>query len=105
MINSASYLGTDYIGTGIDFRAAYELSARFTLLLQAGYANDDYRDVASGSTVSRDDNYFYIRPGFRYTASPYCYLELYYFYRNNDSSINTASFNDMQIGMTVNVTF
>ncbi len=105
VMNSAYYAGSDYIATGVSAGAKYEISSRFALLLDTGYINCDYRDIAVGSNVSRDDNYFYVRPAFRYTASRYCNVELYYFYRNNESSVDWASFDDTQVGATLNLLY
>lgn len=103
--NSAYYAGSDFITTGVTVGGQYEISARFILLLQGGYANSDYREIAGSGNVSRNDDYFFVRPGFRYIASPYCNLELYYFYRDNQSSIDTSTFNDTQVGATVNLAY
>jgi hypothetical protein len=105
VVNSAFYAGSDYIATGLSASALYELSDRFSLLFAAGYMNCDYRQVAVGANVSRDDNFAYVRPAFRYTASRYLNVELYYFYRNNASTVHTSSFNDTQAGLSVNVNF
>jgi hypothetical protein len=103
--NSAFYAGSDFISTGVSAGVQYELSPRFTLLLEAGYANSDYRAVAASGNVSRDDDYFFTRPAFRYVASPYCNLELYYFYRDNESTLDASNFNDTQVGATVNLAY
>ena len=47
----------------------------------------------------------FVRPAFRYTASRYCNVELYYFYRNNASTVRTSAFNDTQVGVSVNFKF
>jgi hypothetical protein len=103
--NSATYFGTDYVATGFTLGAAYEVSARFALELQTGYTNDNYRDVNAGSSISRNDNYWFVRPGFRYTASPHCNMELYYLRRSDNSSVSTSSFKDDQVGLTLDISF
>jgi hypothetical protein len=105
VVNSANYIGSDYIATGVTATAQYRLSARFDILLGAGYTNDNYRAVAAGSGISRDDNYVYIRPSIRYTASSYCNVELYYFYRNNNSTVGSSSFDETQAGIAVTFTY
>jgi hypothetical protein len=97
--NSASYASSDYVSTGVNGAVQFELSSRFTLLLDAGYANTGYRGV------SRTDDYFSIRPALRYTASQFCNIEIYYSFHNNHSTLATSSFDDTQIGITANLTY
>lgn len=103
--NSAYFAGSDFISTGVSAAAQYALSARFTLMLSGGYVNCDYQDVTSAGDVSRTDNYSFVRPGFRYIASPYWNLELYYIYRKNQSTLSNYSFTDTQVGADVNITY
>lgn len=105
VVNSAFYAGSDYIATGVTAGGQYQLSARFTLILDAGYMNDDYRNVATGPGVARDDNYIFVRQALRYTPSKYWDVELYYYYRNNHSSVHAFTFNDTQVGVSVNLKF
>jgi hypothetical protein len=105
VINSAFYVGSDYIATGVSMGAKYELSERFTVLLEAGYMNADYRSVSAGAGISREDNFIYVRPALRYMASKYCNIDLYYFYRNDASTVRTSAFNDAQVGVSVNFSF
>ncbi len=102
---SASYVGSDFISTGVSASVRYDLSARFSLMLQGGYENDDYRAVSTGAGVTRNDNYLFVRPAFRYIASRNCSFDLYYFYRNNDSTLATSAFTDHQLGGDVNFSF
>jgi hypothetical protein len=97
--NSAYYASSDYVSTGVDGGVQFELSSRFTLLLDAGYAHAGYR------SVSRTDDYFSIRPALRYTASSYCNIELYYSFRDNNSTLRTSAFDDTQFGITANLTY
>jgi len=103
--NSAYYAGSDFVSTGVSGTIKYDLSARFTLMLQGGYGNCDYRDVSAGPGVSRNDNYLFVRPTFRYIASPNCNVDLYYFYRDNESTIATSSFTDTQVGGDITFTY
>jgi hypothetical protein len=103
--NSAYFAGSDFISTGVTASVKYDFSARFTLMLQGGYANGDYRDVGGGAGVSRTDNYLFVRPTFRYIASPNCNIELYYFYRDNESTLSNYSFTDTQVGGDVTFTY
>jgi hypothetical protein len=103
--NSAYYAGSDFISTGVSAAAKYALSERFTLMLQGEYANCDYRDVSTGTGISRNDNYLSIRPAFRYTASSNCSVDLYYFYRDNESTYAGSSFTDTQVGVDFTFTY
>jgi hypothetical protein len=103
--NSAYYSGADYIDTGVSAGARYDLSSRFSVLLGGGFDNTAYRDVATGARIARTDNYYFIRPGLRYTASPYCNVELYYIHRQDASTLATSSFTNNQVGVTLNFAF
>jgi len=105
VVNSAYYAGSDYVATGVSAGIRDQFSARFGFLLEGGYANADYREIAAGTSPSRSDNYFSIRPALTYTASTYCKLELYYFYRDNHSTVATSGFNDTQVGVSINLTY
>ncbi len=103
--NSASYTGVDYISTGVSAGIEYQLPSHFTCRLDGGYQHAGYRDVATGATISRTDEYLFVRPSLRYTASRFLNVELYYFRRNNASTVTGSSFEDTQVGMAVNLTF
>jgi len=105
VLNSAYYTGYDYIATGVSAGLKYQLSPRFTVLLDGGWQESGYRDVATGARIARTDDYFFARPALRYTASPGCGVELYYFYRDNQSTLDTSSFDDTQVGVTVDLTY
>jgi len=105
VLNSAFYSGYDYIGTGVDAAVQYQFSSQFTLLLNGGYENSAYRAITTGAIISRADDYYYVRPALRYTASPWCNVEIYYFYRTDDSNVATSCFYDTQAGATLNFTY
>jgi hypothetical protein len=103
--NSASFAGSDFTSTGVNASVRYDISARFALMLQGGYANCDYREVSPGLGVNRTDNYLFVRPAFRYIASPNCNIELYYFYRDNESTLSHYTFTDTQVGGNITFTY
>jgi len=105
VLNSAYYTGYDYIATGVTVGLQYKLSSRFTLMLDTGWQCSDYQDIASSSTISRTDDYYFVHPGLRYTASAHCNVEIYYFGRKDSSTVGTSSFEDTQAGLTVNFTY
>ncbi len=105
VLNSAYYSGADYISTGLNAEVRYELSARFSVLFDAGFEHTNYRDISTGASISRTDNYYFVRPALRYTASRYCNVELYYFHRDNYSTVITSSFDNTQAGISFNFTY
>lgn len=105
VVNSALYLGSDFIATGISGGASYDLSSRFSLSLQTGYVNDDYRDVTGNGVSERTDDYFFVRPAFAYIASRYLKFELFYNYQTDDSSVETSSFDSAEAGVVVNLQY
>ena len=105
VLNSAYYTGYDYISTGITAGVLYQFSPRFTLLLDAGWQLSDYSDLSTGAAISRTDDYYFVRPTLRYTASESCNVELYYFRRTNSSTVASSAFEDTQAGVTLNLTY
>jgi hypothetical protein len=105
VLNSAFYSGYDYIATGVGVGAAYQFTPRFTLLLGGGYENTSYRSTTTGASISRKDDYFYARPALRYVGSEYWNIELYYYYRKDNSTLSTSTFEDTQTGAAVNFTY
>jgi len=105
VLNSAFYTGSDYITTGVSAGVRYDLSSRFSLLLDGGYQNSAYRAVTTGASIARTDNYYFVRPAVRYTASSHCNVELYIFHRDNASTVGSSSFINNQVGVTVNFAF
>jgi hypothetical protein len=105
VLNSAFYTGADYIATGVSAGISYRISDRFSAQLNGGWEHTGYRNVATGASISRTDNYFFVNPTLRYTVSTYCHVDLYYLYRKNDSTYNTSSFNDAQAGFSLNFTY
>jgi len=105
ILNSAYYTGYDFIATGVTAGLEYQLSPRFSLLLDAGWQSSDYRDAASGADLLRTDEYYFARPAVRYTVSSNCNVEIYYFHRNNSSTVNGSSFDNTQAGVALNFTY
>jgi outer membrane protein assembly factor BamA len=105
VLNSAFYSDYDYIGTGIDAGVQYQFSSQITVLLNGGYENSAYRAITTGAGISRTDDYYYVRPAVRYIASSYCNVEIYCFYRRDDSTVATSCFHDIQAGATLNFTY
>ncbi|HEX4086685.1 MAG TPA: outer membrane beta-barrel protein [Chthoniobacteraceae bacterium] len=105
VMNSALYTGYDYAATGFDAGVEYTLSPCFGLLLNGGYENTDYLNITGGASLSRSDDYYFVQPGVRYTASSYCTVDLNYMHRENASSQKSFSFTNNQVGLTVNFKF
>ena len=53
------------------------------------------------ATSARSDNYFFIRPSVRYEFTEGRRAELYWSFRQDDSSVSDFSFEGNQIGLSV----
>jgi hypothetical protein len=105
VLNSAYYTGYDYISTGMSGGIEYKFSDRIAGAFDGGYENTNYRNIATGGSISRSDNYYFVRPALRYTPSRYWNVEVYSFYRTNASTVATSSFNNTQVGASINLTY
>jgi hypothetical protein len=99
LVEAESYVRTA-ISVGIDQR----LGSRFTGSFEVGYEDYDYDGSGEGG-IGRSDKSWFLRPGLRYQLREDLSAELYYVYRNNDSTIDLFSFKKNQIGASVRYEF
>lgn len=102
--NTPSYSigGTNMMATGISAGVRQNFLQSFYLGINGGYENDAYSAAAPGVTGARNDNYYFVHPYFQWNAKDWLQLVAYYQYSANDSNLSSVSFNDNQVGFTVN---
>jgi hypothetical protein len=105
VLNSAYYSGYDYIATGVSVGIQYAFSPTLTALFEGGYENFTYRETSTGASISRADNYCYVKPALRYAGAHWWDIELYYLYRTDNSTLSASSFNDTQAGAALDLNF
>ena len=99
LIDSESYTLTT-------FSAAIEqrLGCRFTGVLEAGIEDYDY---SGGGELadSRSDESVFVRPALRYGLKDELSAEIFYAFRDNDSSVDLLDFENNQFGASVHYEF
>lgn len=90
--SSADDAGQNYTATGVSLLVSQKLWQRFTLSLEGGYEHSTYNSAVSGVTADRTDNFYYGRVGFAYDFRDWLTAEIYYLYRENDSSHVSRAF-------------
>jgi hypothetical protein len=99
LIDTETYTLTRY-SASIEQR----LGERFTGVLEAGLEDYDYTgggELAGG----RSDQSFYLRPALRYRLRGDLTAEVFYAFRDDDSSIDLLDFESNQIGASVHYEF
>jgi Putative beta-barrel porin 2 len=104
-LNSATLTGQDFTSTQFVFTARQRLLQRLFLSLTAGYQNQTYFSTIGGLGSEREDNYYFIAPGFDVKITNFLFTGVYYFHRENNSSFNNFSFDDNQFGVHISLTF
>ena len=98
---SYSIAGTNFTATGISAGIRQKFLQDFAVGVNGGYENDAYTAASVLATGARTDNYYYVHPYIQWIPAKWVELTAYYQYSANDSTINTISFNDNQIGSTL----
>ena len=102
---SAFYPDQNFTATGIRGSLNQRLGKRFTFSLEAGYENAKYQSVSGFGGPDRKDNYFFVRPSIAYSFREWLSLQLFYLYRENDSSQEDFGYGNNQIGAQITLTF
>ena len=103
--NSATLTGQDFTSNQYVFTARQRLLQRLFLSLMAGYQNQGYFSTMGGLGSEREDNYYFIAPGFDVKITHFLFTGVYYVHRENNSSFNNFSFDDNQFGVRISLTF
>lgn len=104
-LNSAVFANQDYAATNIIFGLRQRFLQRVFLGLSVGYENTDYFATVSGVNATRNDDYFFIEPAIDFNIFRSWTVGAYYLHRQSDSSIDTFSFYDNQVGLRSAFTF
>ena len=103
--NSASEIARDFESTQFVLRARQRLLQRMYFSIVAGYQNQSYHNTISGVSSGREDNYHFVAPGFDVNLTRFWSAGAYYLRRQNDSSANSFSFHDDQLGFRTTLQF
>ena len=103
--NSLALVNQNYSVSGVGGRVSQVVLERYTLSLGAGYENLDYHSTQAAAVATRRDNYYFTRVGADWDATDRLSVGLFYFYRQNDSTIGVSEFTNNQTGLTVTYAF
>lgn len=105
-VASGALAGENYIRTGAALRLAQRFGDRFSAGLEAGYEHLQYSDAAgTGTSSGRSDDYFYAKPSLKYEFASKRHAQLFYNFREDDSSEEDFSFTANQWGLSFGLDF
>jgi Putative beta-barrel porin 2 len=104
-LNSAVLTAQNYVVMNLSAGIQQRLLQRVFLGLNAGYENSDYYSTVISSGGRRNDDYFFVQPSIAVRVTRFWTVGAYYQHRVNDSSFNTFSFHDNQVGIRSNLEF
>ena len=105
-IYSSGYMpGQDFGGTYVVGRFQQRLFRRLYLGLGVGYENSDYFAAANDVNATRNDDYWFIEPSVDVLITRWLSAGVYYLHREDNSSIDSVSFYDNQVGVRATVRF
>jgi hypothetical protein len=104
-LNSASLSNQDFNSTQLIVTLQQRFLQRVFANVSGGYQNHTYFSTVSGVSSTREDNYYFIAPGFDVRITNFFFAGLYYLHRQNDSSFNFFSFDENQFGARATFNF
>jgi hypothetical protein len=103
--NSGYLANQDFGGTYVMGRFQQRLFRRFYFGLGAGYENSDYIATDRDVSAPRNDDYWFIEPSLDVLITRWLSAGVYYLHREDDSNIDSSSFDDNQVGVRATVRF
>ena len=103
--NSGYLANQDFGGTYVMGRFQQRLFRRFYLGFGAGYENSDYIATNRNVSAPRNDDYWFVEPSLDVLITRWLSAGVYYLHREDDSNINSVSFDDNQVGVRATVRF
>src|SRR5215471_37210 len=105
-IYNSGFLGAqDFADTYFVGRFQQRLFRRLYFGLGAGYENSNYFAAAANVDATRNDNYWFIEPSLDVLITRWLNAGVYYLHRDDNSNIDTFSFDDNQVGVRATVRF
>lgn len=103
--NSATLAGQDFHSTSIILSARQRFLQRVFVGLTVGYENSAYFSTAGGIASNRSDDYYFVQGSLDLNLTSFWVAGIFYFYREDNSSLDAFSFYDNQFGIRSSVTF
>ena len=104
-LNSAVFAGQDFASTNVTASAHQRLLTKFSVGLTIGYENSNYFSAVNGVNASRNDNYYFVEPSVDVGITRFWTFGAYYLHRQNESSFQSFSFYDNQVGVRTTLAF
>lgn len=104
-LNSAVLAAQNYTVTNFTVGVQQRLLRRFSLGVNAGYENSEYFSTIGSTAPTRDDNYFFVQPSIAVQVTRFWTVGAYYLHRENESSFDSFSFHDNQVGLRSSLEF
>lgn len=104
-LNSAVFAGQDFASTIFSVGGRQRMLQRVYLGLNLGYENSDYFSTVSGVNANRTDNYYFVEPAVDVIITRFWTIGAYYLHRQNESSLDSFSFFNNQVGFRTVLTF
>jgi hypothetical protein len=104
--SSAILNDQDYTATAFDFTVSQRITDYWNVSLALGYVNTNYTATATNVTATREDNYYYARPGVEWKALSWLSVGIFYEYSQDLSQGGTAnSFSRDRAGIDMAIEF
>jgi Putative beta-barrel porin 2 len=105
ILNSAVLARQDFASTNISVGARQRLFQRAYLSVNVGYQNAEYFSTVDFVDANRSDHYYFVEPAVDVTITRFWTIGGYYLHRRDESSDETFSFTDNQVGLRTVLTF
>ena len=103
--NSGFLPNQDFADTYVVGRFQQRLFHRLYLGLGVGYENSDYFAAANNVSAPRNDDYWFIEPSLDVLITRWLSAGVYYLHREDNSNVDSFSFDDNQVGVRATVRF
>jgi hypothetical protein len=105
--NSAALGGQDFSSTTLSLSLRQRFLQRFTLGVMLSYENADYFSTVTNQTFDSDrsDNYISVQPTVDVAVTRFWSVGAFYLHRRDDSSIESFSFQENQVGFRTSLKF
>ncbi len=104
-LSSATLSSQNLYSTSAILSARQRFLQRIYLGLSVGYENSSYFSTVSGIASTREDEYYFLQTSLDFDITRFWTAGIYYFYRENDSSLDTFSFYANQFGLRTALIF
>jgi len=102
---SVSLVNENITATGANARVRQRFMHRYFFTVEGGYQNSDYRSIANGPGVARNDDTVYVRPSVAFDVTKYLSAECAYQFQHNDSTLKETTFSENLVTFQLNLQF